>query len=304
MTISAQPFTRIDELRPLAPAVGPFPLPGFVKAVTELRSEQVDVLGDVQGALPVTVEDLLVTVAGHPDLTDYHSPLGDTVESIVADLTELIGRGHRLDLDSLPAEACNPLATGLRDAGVDIEVEEHTVSAVVSLPASFDEYLAALSKKQRHEVRRKRRRYEEAVGPVAHESHHDNGWALSEFFRLHRMSSGEKGGFMTPERQAFFATLLELDGWRVDVLRIPETERAAAALVSFSDVDGIYLYNSAYDPALSDASPGVAIVGTLIERAIEEGLPRFDFLKGDETYKFRLGAEARQLYRITTADST
>ena len=157
MTISAHPFTRIDELRPLAPAVGPFPLPGFVTAVTDLRGEHVDVLGDARGALPVTVDDRVVTVAGHPDLTDYHSPLGDTVESIVADLTGLVDEGHRLDLDSLPAEACDPLANGLRDAGVRIVVAEHTVSAVVSLPESFDDYLAALSKKQRHEVRQSAR---------------------------------------------------------------------------------------------------------------------------------------------------
>ena len=37
----------------------------------------------------------------------------------------------------------------------------------------------------------------------------------------------------------------------------------------------------------------------LIERAIEDGKQVFDFLKGDETYKFRLGATARPLYRVT-----
>jgi CelD/BcsL family acetyltransferase involved in cellulose biosynthesis len=84
------------------------------------------------------------------------------------------------------------------------------------------------------------------------------------------------------------------------VLRVPGTDRAAASLVSFSDDQGIYLYNSSYDPHLAEASPGIAIVGTLIEQAIAEGLPRFDFLKGAETYKFRLGAEARPLYRITS----
>ena len=36
----------------------------------------------------------------------------------------------------------------------------------------------------------------------------------------------------------------------------------------------------------------------MIETAIEEGLPRFDFLKGDEVYKFRLGAEERPLFRL------
>lgn len=300
MTIAAHPFSRIDDLRPLAPAVGPFPLPGFVTAVTELRGESVELIGSEAGALPVTLHDQVVRVAGHGDLTDYHSPLGDDLEAIASDLATLVGERRTLDLDSLPAEACDPLAAALRACGIDVAVEDHAVSAIVALPESFDDYLGSLSKKQRHEVRRKHRRYEEAVGPVVHESYDDVGWALDEFFKMHRMSAGDKGDFLTPARQTFFETLMGMAGWRVDVLRIPDTDRAAAALVSYADDDAIYLYNSAYDPDLSEASPGVAIVGTLIERAIDEAIPRFDFLKGDETYKFRLGAEARQLYRITT----
>jgi CelD/BcsL family acetyltransferase involved in cellulose biosynthesis len=49
---------------------------------------------------------------------------------------------------------------------------------------------------------------------------------------------------------------------------------------------------------MSDASPGVAIIGAAIERATTESAPVFDFLKGDEVYKFRLGARERPLYRV------
>ncbi len=301
MTIPTDTLSQLSGLLPIAPAVGPFPLLSFVDAVTRFRSEEVEVVGDENGALPLTISGQTVRVAGHPDLTDYHSPLGEDVSAIADDLTQLVTRGFRLDLDSLPQEACGPLAAALVEREVAIEIDEHTVSAVVELPGSFDDYLGMLSKKQRHEVRRKHRRYEDLLGEVIHEVHNEPGWAFDEFIRLHRLSDGEKGGFMTPERQNFFETLVELDGWRVDLLRIPDSDRAAATLFSYSDDSGIYLYNSAYDPELSHASPGIAIVGTLIEQAISEGLPRFDFLKGDETYKFRLGAEARPLYRITGA---
>jgi CelD/BcsL family acetyltransferase involved in cellulose biosynthesis len=287
-------------LIPLASAVGPFPLPSFIDAVTKFRNETVEVAGDDRGVLPLTVSDDTVRVAGHADLTDYHSPLGDDLGVVATDLSDMVAQGLRLDLDSLPEEACGPLATALMERGVAFDVVEHTVSAVVMLPDTFDDYLAMLSKKQRHEVRRKHRRYEDILGEVIHEVHTEPGWAFDEFIRLHRLSEGEKGGFMTSQRQTFFETLVELDGWRVDVLRIPDTDRAAAALFSYSDDSGIYLYNSSYDHELSDASPGIAIVGTLIDQAISEGLPRFDFLKGDETYKFRLGAEPRPLYRIST----
>ena len=45
-------------------------------------------------------------------------------------------------------------------------------------------------------------------------------------------------------------------------------------------------------------SPGVVLLGRLIELTIERGQSLFDFLKGDEHYKYRLGAEARPLYEI------
>ncbi len=300
MTTSTDTLSTISGLHPLAPAVGPFPLPSFIGAVTSFRGEAVEVVGDDRGALAVTIVGDVIQIAGHTDLTDYHSPLGEDLGAVADGLAGMVADGCRLDLDSLPEEACGPLAAALTDRGLQPTVSEHTVSAVVQLPETFDEYLGMLSKKQRHEVRRKHRRYEDALGEVIHEVHDEPGWAFDEFIRLHRMAEGEKGEFMTPERQTFFETLVELDGWRVDVLRVPDTDRAAATLFSYSDSSGIYLYNSSYDPELSEASPGIAIVGTLIDQAISEGLPRFDFLKGDETYKFRLGAEARPLYRITT----
>ena len=40
-------------------------------------------------------------------------------------------------------------------------VTETESTAVIELPGSFDDYLAGIGKKQRHELRRKRRRYEE-----------------------------------------------------------------------------------------------------------------------------------------------
>ena len=75
-----------------------------------------------------------------------------------------------------------------------------------------------------------------------------------------------------------------------------DDNRMVAAAMAWSDDSGYYLYNSAFDPAHGDASPGVVLVSMLIERAIEEGLAVFDFLKGDEHYKIRLGAGERQLF--------
>jgi CelD/BcsL family acetyltransferase involved in cellulose biosynthesis len=288
----------VERLEPRAPATGPFARAPFLSAVTELTGERVSTVSDAATALVVTAEADEVRLAGDSELTDYHCPLGSEVKSAVACLVDTAPSGTRFRFDSLPGEAAAEIVDAFAATGLHATSERHAVTAVVDITAGYDAYLDAIGKKQRHEVRRKRRRYEDEVGELLHEVHDGHDWALDEFFRLHRLSEGEKGAFMTPDHERFFRTLAALDGWRIDILRVPGSERATACLFSYVDDEGVYLYNSAYDPALRDASPGVAIVGSMIEQACHEGLPRFDFLKGDEVYKFRLGAQERPLYEV------
>lgn len=290
--------SHIDNFQPRVSATGPFSRPPFLKAVTELTGEQVYTVADDESAIVVTEADGEVRLAGDPDLTDYHCPLGSGVKSAVAYLLDAAEPGTRFRFDSLPEQAATEFVDAFASAGVKATSTEHAVAAVVDISGGYEEYMEAVGKKQRHEIRRKRRRYVDEVGELIHEVHDGSGWALEEFFRLHRMSDGDKGEFMTAKRESFFRFLIDQPGWRVDVLRANVEERATACLFSYVDDEGIYLYNSSYDRALRDASPGVAIVESMIEQACREGLPRFDFLKGDEVYKFRLGAEARPLFEV------
>ncbi|MEX2653479.1 MAG: GNAT family N-acetyltransferase [Acidimicrobiia bacterium] len=289
----------IESLRPRAPATGPFARAPFLSAVTALTGETPTTVTNDSSAIIVVETDGEIRLAGDSDLTDYHCPLGSEVKSAVAFLVDAADPGTRFRFDSLPGDAATEIADAFAATGVEASATEHTVAAVVDISSGYDEYLAAIGKKQRHEVRRKQRRYVDAVGELIHEVHTDEGWALEEFFRLHRLSDGEKGSFMTPVREDFFRTLIGQPGWRLDVLRSPDSDdTATACLFSYVDDEGVYLYNSSYDRGLSDASPGVAIVGSMIEQACREGLARFDFLKGDEVYKFRLGAVARPLFEV------
>lgn len=282
------------DLEPVAPATGPFPRRAFLQT---LSGEHVELFEGFRATFPVVVSGGVVRCAGDPELTDYHSPLGDGVADLVAGMAETFEPGTRFEFDSLPVEASEPVAKGLAAAGVETRVEPHALTAVLDLPDTFEDYLADLGKKQRHEVRRKRRRYIEEVGEVVFESHVGTGWAFDEFIRLHRRSSGPKGHFMTDGHAAWFSSLAGSPGWRIDLLRIPGREQAAACLFVYVDADGVFLYNSAYDPDLAAASPGVVMVEAAIEHAVGRG--RLDFLKGDETYKFRLGARERTLFRVS-----
>ena len=49
------------------------------------------------------------------------------------------------------------------------------------------------------------------------------------------------------------------------------------------------LYNSGFDPAHARLAPGIVLLAHLIRDAIERGVPVFDFLRGEESYKYDFG---------------
>ncbi len=285
-----------ENLEPMARRVGPFPQRPFLEALWHHRSHRHDELhieASASGAAAVVASEELVTFAGESDLTDYHTPLGPKgAEALVAALHRFPQIPFRLD--SIPLEAIDPIVGALNESSIESSVSADEVVAVLSLPATYDDWLSSIGKKQRHEVRRKRRRFEAEFGTIEIERH--TGDAIDVFCAMHRLSAGEKGQFMTEPMESLFTELLVTSGASIHLLSCDGVPRAAA--FGFESDEGYFFYNSAYDPAAAMASPGVVLFSMMIETEIERGAAVFDFLKGEEPYKFRHGAEPRQLYRI------
>jgi CelD/BcsL family acetyltransferase involved in cellulose biosynthesis len=284
---------------PLAPHTGPFARRDLLRAWWEHRAGPDDALALVEGAgglVPLRHGADGVAFLGEEDLTDYHSPLGSGIAELLASYLVTLEPGTPFRFDSLPVEAAEPVEKAVGLAGFSADVTEHEVAAVLELPGDFETYLARLGKKERHEIRRKRRRFDGLLG-YARLVEGDDEEGFDAFVAMHRMASGDKGEFMTPEMARYFSTLRS-SGGRIHLL-LGEGERPVAAAYGFEDGAGYYLYNSAYDPAAGDASPGIVLLAMLIEGAIERGMRVFDFLKGDEEYKFRHGAHRRPLLAVT-----
>jgi CelD/BcsL family acetyltransferase involved in cellulose biosynthesis len=60
-----------------------------------------------------------------------------------------------------------------------------------------------------------------------------------------------------------------------------------AVLICFHHKDTASYYQMGWAPDCPIESPGVILLSHSIEQAIAEGLRRYDFLRGDEAYKFR-----------------
>ena len=291
-------WSALEGLAALAPHTGPFPQAGFLGAWWRFRpvGELMPVrVGDA--ALVIVHDRGIARLAGEADLTDYHSPLGTDLPALALAVVAVLGTGSRFEFDSLPVEAAEPLANGLAAGGVEPVMRHDDAAMVLELPADPDAYLASLDGKQRHEVRRKQRRFAAEAGTPVLRRDAD---ALEAFAAMHRTATGDKGGFMTPEMEAFFGSLRDEAGGVIDVLH-DGSGAAVAAAFGFEDADTYYLYNSAFDADRGALSPGIVLVTALIEAAIASGRRRFDFLKGGEEYKVRLGARPRPLYVLEGA---
>lgn len=282
----------------VAPHVGPITGPRFLGAWARRfgGAGTVTILEDDAAVVPLFHSDQGLEFAGEGDVTDYHSPRGQNSAPLLTEYLVGLDRPTHFRFDSLPGEAAQVVVEAVRMAGLPADPSQHEVVPVVSLPDDYEVFLGTLGKKERHEMRRKRRRFESALGP-AHLERRSGKEAVAAFADMHRTSTGEKGKFMDEAREAFFTDLhLEADGV-IDVL-VGGDGDAHAMSFGFEDDDTLYLYNSAYEPASREHNPGVVLLELLIRMAIEGGRTRLDLLKGDEPYKFRLGAEARPLFLI------
>jgi CelD/BcsL family acetyltransferase involved in cellulose biosynthesis len=260
----------------------------------------------VIGVAPLLVRGQDASFIGSADVCDYLDFVvapGSEQDFFAALLDNLRQKGiSRLDLHSLRPDstAATDLVSMAEDRGYEVSCEQEDVSFELDLPSTWDEYLGMLSTKQRHEVRRKLRKLHQA-GDVNYRPVDDSEAVpriLDTFLKLFRKSREDKAEFMTPQMESFFTSLAETMG-EAELLTfgILEFNASPVAALMFLDYrDTAYLYNSGYDPQYASLSVGLLSKVLCIKDSIERGKKRFDFLKGAEAYKYRLGGREVPIY--------
>lgn len=259
------------------------------------------------GIAPLMVKENTAFLIGNTDVCDYLDFIvtpgmeKDFFNTLLDDLKKK-GISH-LDLKNVRPDATvlTSLLNIAKERGYKVVSTQEDISLEMDLPNDWEEYLAALSTKQRHEVRRKLRRLSEA-GDVRYYSV-DGGAAIPKtmdnFFKMFVESRQDKAAFMTEQMKTFFRLLADTMA-RVGLLRLGVLEldtQPVAQIMCFDYNDCIYLYNSGYDPDYVSLSPGLLSKVLAIKDSIEKGKKRFDFLRGAEIYKYHLGGREIPLYR-------
>ncbi|MGE0685596.1 MAG: GNAT family N-acetyltransferase [Dehalococcoidia bacterium] len=190
-----------------------------------------------------------------------------------------------------------------KDAGYGAAEVVEAVAPRVDLPPTWDEYLASLNKKDRHELRRKIRRLFDSGAEVKFEALHEQTEVmagLEQFLDLHTRSRMDKTEFMTDEMASFFRRMTSAMAacGLIRLFMLSINSRPAAAVLCFDAGSHIYMYNSGYHPDFGSLAVGLVSKALCLQWAIENGKSGADFLRGNESYKYDLGAKDQQIFRL------
>ncbi|MHB8088928.1 MAG: GNAT family N-acetyltransferase [Anaerolineaceae bacterium] len=195
------------------------------------------------------------------------------------------------------------LAKAGKAAGYEVSKTVLQHAPRITLPGDWEQYLESIDKKQRHEIRRKMRRAAEADAVV--EVYFTNDQSKVEedtqaFLSL-MAQDPEKAAFLTPAMREQFKISIQTafkNGWlQLSFLQV--NGENAAAYLNLDYQNCIWVYNSGIDRRFMEYSPGWVLLGHLLQWANENKRSVFDFLRGNEDYKYKFGAVDRFVCRVT-----
>jgi CelD/BcsL family acetyltransferase involved in cellulose biosynthesis len=246
----------------------------------------------------IEISDYLDLIVRPEDHARFLAGLLDFLGSSLADKWTAIDWYNLLD--SSPTLAALKVESEKR--GWTHHEEIYRPTPRIPLNGSFDEYLSRVEKKQRHEIRRKMRRAAESDQNVRFhviDSSADIESEMTSFFDL-MVQDPNKEQFLHPEmreqmsvtiRNAFergylWLAFLEVNGSK------------AAASLNFDYKNKLWGYNSGVGREHMELSPGWVLLAHVIQWCCENGRYEFDFMRGDEEYKYRFGGVNRHVMRV------
>jgi len=249
----------------------------------------------------IEISDYLDLICRAEDLERFCSGLLVTIKEELADS----GRISGMDLYNIVEDS--PSLKALEAAAETLEltftVKRLMHSPYIPLPADWETYLEGLDKKQRHEIRRKMRRAEEGETTVRVYFTQEISKLeddMDDFLELMAQDE-EKEDFLSPLMRKQMKSIMRcaFEEGCLQLAFLMVGEQKAAAYLNFDFLNRIWVYNSGLDRRYTSYSPGWVLLGHLIQRAIEQGRQEFDFMRGDEEYKYKFGAVDRFIMRAT-----
>jgi CelD/BcsL family acetyltransferase involved in cellulose biosynthesis len=274
--------------------------------------------GELVGIAPLFIADeeqgKVVRIIGCVDVTDYLDFIVDKdhLKAVYSAFAEYFANNRNkfdvLDFCNIPETSVTNqiLPELLKQHGFNFQSQQQEVCPIITLPSEWGGYLGLLDKKQRHEVRRKLRRIhgaQEEVDWYIVNSEHNLQNEISCFVELMAASDPEKEEFLQDEQHVIFfnniVPLMQERGWLQMSFLTIGAERVAS-YINFVYDNRVLVYNSGLNhQSYGQLSPGIVLLAYNIQYAIENEYVAYDFLRGDEIYKYRMGGQDTAVINIT-----
>ncbi len=249
---------------------------------------------------------------GQIEVTDYLDFLcpPESLELFLTNLLEFIRTepellSRQLDLANFQDDSPSlPLLRALcEQKGWQWSSEALQPSPYIPLQNSWDAYLASISKKQRHEIRRKIRNAE---------ARYQTGWHLvtpeddlqeeaNDFITM-MAQDPTKETFLTPTMKTFMSDVIKAAGsaGQLHLSFLTFDGKKAAAYLSLAAEKKLWVYNSAWEAEFSPFSPGWVLLSKMISWATDQSFTEVDMMRGNEDYKYRFGGIDRHVFSFKT----
>jgi CelD/BcsL family acetyltransferase involved in cellulose biosynthesis len=180
--------------------------------------------------------------------------------------------------------------------------EVYQPSPMITLPNDWQTYLSSLNKRDRKNIDRRMRLADNYHVPVTMYAVEDEDLLddeLDDFFDMMVQDPAKKAFLSNQMREQMRATAhTALDAGWLQLFFLQVGNRKVAAQFNFDYNNRIWAYNSALNFNALQLSPGLVLSAKSIQWAIENGREAFDFMRGDESYKYTFGATDRHVLRL------
>ena len=246
----------------------------------------------------IEISDYLDLIVRADDLPRFLSGLLDFLASRFASNDNWSGIDWYNLPDSSPTPAALKTESGRR--GWTHHEEIYRPTPRIALNGSFEEYLSRLDKKQRHEIRRKMRRAAESgkVRFYVVDKDADIETELDSFFHL-MVQDPNKAMFLRDAMRDQMSTTIRAahEGGYLWLGFLEVEGVKAAASLNFDYKNKLWGYNSGVRRDFMELSPGWVLLAHVIQWCCENNRYEFDFMRGDEEYKYRFGGVNRYVMR-------
>ncbi|RMF57186.1 MAG: GNAT family N-acetyltransferase [Calditrichaeota bacterium] len=183
--------------------------------------------------------------------------------------------------------------------------QEFRICPYIPLPQSFDDYLKTLSSNFRYNIRRRTKKIlklNDAAFNIISKPEEVSP-AIEKVFDLHSVRARQKSldtKFLKEIRHQFHqrcAVRMAQNDW-IKIFLLNIEKKAIATLYCFDYQNTLYYFQSGFDPQWDKMSPGMVIMAYAIRYAIENKMNIFDFMRGNEAYKFNWTDKFYYLYEL------